>query len=86
MNWKNKLKKIKSKIKIRYIKLKAMLPKIAMLLINIAYVLVWAIAVMLVLNIFLQIGIGIIQLLESMALYFIIEQCKPWIYKLNIYR
>lgn len=86
MNWKNKLKKIKSKIKIKYVKLKAMLPKIAMLLINIVYVLVWSIAVMLVLNIFLQIGIGLIQLVQAMALYFIVEQCKPWIYKLNIYR
>jgi hypothetical protein len=83
MNLQNKLK---NNLHIKYVKLKAITPKIGMLLVNIMYVIVWAIAVMLVLNIFLQTGIGLIELTQSMALYFLIEQCKPWIYKLNIYR
>jgi hypothetical protein len=86
MNWKNNLRKLKSKIKIKYVKTKATIPKIIILTFNIIYVLIWAIAVMLVLNIFLQTGIGIIELVQAMALYFIIEQVKPWVYKLNIYR
>lgn len=80
------LRKLQSSLHIKYVKAKATIPKIIMLIINIIYVVIWAIGIMLVLNIFLQTGLGLIQLTQSMALYFLIEQIKPWILKLNIYR
>jgi len=83
MNWK---KKLKNQLKIKYIQLKARLPKLVWFLINILIVLVWALAIMLVLDLFLYTGIGILQGIQALALYFIIEQIKPWINKLNIYR
>jgi len=83
MNWK---KKLKNQLKIKYIQLKARLPKLVWFLINILIVLVWALAIMLVLDLFLYTGIGILQGIQALALYFIIEQIKPWINKLTIYR
>jgi len=83
MNWK---KKLKNQLKIKYIQFKARLPKLVWFLINILIVLVWALAIMLVLDLFLYTGIGILQGIQALALYFIIEQIKPWINKLTIYR
>jgi len=86
MDWKKSLKRLKSRLKIKYIQFKARLPKFVWFLINILIVVMWAIGIMLVLDLFLHIGIGLIQGIQSLALYFIIEQAKPWINKLNIYR
>lgn len=86
MDWKKSLKRLKSRLKIKYIQFKARLPKFVWFLINILIVIMWAIGIMLVLDLFLHIGIGIVQGIQSLALYFIIEQIKPWINKLNIYR
>lgn len=83
---KKSLKQILSKLKIKYIQLKARIPRIIWFLINILIVCLWAIGLMLVLDLFIKTGIGMIQFFQSMALYFIIEQVKPWVNKLNIYR
>ena len=82
----NRLKKLQNKIKIIHIKLKARIPKLFLVLVNMFIIIIWAIAIMLILNIFLSNGIGLLEFFESLALYFVVEQLKPWVFKLNIYR
>jgi len=86
MNLKMLWKKLKNRLFIKYIQTRARIPKVFDVFVNILIVGIWALGVMLVLDLFLGVGIGLLEYIQSLAVYLVIEQMRPWILKLNLYR